>query len=176
MTVARTADTYTAFDYITVHAPRGKEALYRDTYSNFGWEDDGFSHTGRGATELKLKRSRTIRNRQEVLALQVTAEQALDTIEALERSRTRIGSIVAYALGLIGTVFLGLSVFGYQAGSDAASIVNGAVGLVFWVAAPLIHQAIRVSRTARVRPRIAQQMDEIHRACEQADSRLRRVA
>jgi len=163
------------FEYAVVSAPRAKESLYRDTYSNFGWTFEGYDQaaTGRANVALRLKRDRRIKNRTLIQELQRTSETALDAIESLERSRTLIPSVVAYVIGIIGCVFLGGSVFALQGGAGLLSVILGAIGIAWWIAPLFTYIGMRVARTNKVAPRIAAQYQTIY---DNTDRALRLAA
>jgi hypothetical protein len=183
MTIQQTAPTATTFDYRTVQVPKGKDALYQDTYRNFGWEPDGSNSTVPGGRRHRIgfRRNRALRS-VEVTELQHNAETALASIDDLERSRTLAASIVAYALGTIGCIFLAYSVFATQDGMQLPSMFTdandftvfavGAGGLFNWAIAPVAYHLIRAARTKQLRPRIARQYDVVYGACEAASRRL----
>ncbi|WP_267421166.1 MULTISPECIES: hypothetical protein [unclassified Curtobacterium] len=182
MTLTTTNTAPTTYDYCTISMPRGKDALYADTYRNFGWTPDGADHTA-GPTRrhvLGLRRERSVRS-VELTELQQNAETALATIDALERSRVTAARVVAYALGAIGSVLLAASVFAMQdtvavpdllGGLDPVTVfLVGAGGLVNWATAPVAFQVVRAARTKRIRPAIDRQFDVVYGACEAASRR-----
>ncbi|WP_263092119.1 hypothetical protein [Curtobacterium sp. RIT-PI-V] len=183
MTLTNTATpAATTYDYCTVDVPRGKDALYADTYRNFGWTSDGSDRTGalNRRRTLGLRRDRADRS-VELTELQQNAEAALATIDSLERSRTTAASVVAYALGAIGSVLLAASVFAMQdtvavpdllGGLDPVTVfLVGAGGLVNWAIAPVAFQLVRAARTKRIRPAVDRQFDVVYGACEAASRR-----
>lgn len=177
-----TTPAATTFDYCTVDVPRGKDALYADTYRNFGWTPDGSDHTV-GPTRprvLGLRRDRAVRS-VELTELQQNAETALATIDALERSRTTAARVVAYALGAVGSVLLACSVFATQdtvavpdllGGLEPVAVfLIGTGGLVNWAIAPVAFQLVRAARTKRIGPAVDRQFDVVYGACEAASRR-----
>lgn len=182
MTLTTTNTAPTTFDYCTVDVPRGKYALYADTYRNFGWVPDGSDRTVGPARKrvLRLRRDRAVRS-VELTELQRNAETALATIDSLERSRTTAASVVAYAFGAIGSVLLAASVFAMQdtiavpdllGGLDPVTVfLVGAGGLVNWAIAPVAFQLVRAARTKRIRPAVDRQFDVVYGACEAASRR-----
>ncbi|MDT0235328.1 hypothetical protein [Curtobacterium sp. BRB10] len=183
MTLTNTAaPATTTYDYCAVAVPRGKDALYADTYRNFGWTLDGSDHPAGPARRrvLGFRRDRAVRS-VELTELQQNAEAALATIDALERSRATAARVVAYALGAIGSVLLAVSVFAMQdtvavpdllGGLDPVTVfLVGAGGLVNWAIAPVAFQLVRAARTKRIRPAVDRQFDVVYGACEAASRR-----
>ncbi|MFT4305380.1 MAG: hypothetical protein QM604_00655 [Microbacterium sp.] len=183
MTFQQTALAATTFDYRTVHIPKGKDALYQDTYRSFGWEPDGTNNAVPGASRrsIGVRRSRALRS-VEVTELQQNAETALAHIEDLERSRSTAATVVAYALGAIGCVLLAYSVFATQDTMSVPSMFTdanaftvfsaGAGGLLSWAIAPIVYRLIRAARTKQLESRIDRQYDVVYGACEAASRRL----
>jgi hypothetical protein len=183
MTIQQTMPAATTFEYRTVQIPKGKDALYQDTYRNFGWEPDGTASTvpGTSRRRLGLRRNRSVRS-VEIAELQQNAETALANINDLERSRNTVAAAVAYTLGAIGCVFLAYSVFATQDTTPLPSMFTdasaftvfavGAGGLFNWAIAPIAYHLIRAARTKQLRPRIDRQYDVVYGACEAANRRL----
>lgn len=166
---------YTAYEYLTVHADRDLEPLYSDTYRNFGWivEATISSVLGGGTANpntvtIKLKRDRRIRNRPLINELQRKAENALQTIRDLERSRTTTAAAAAFGIGIVGSAFLAGSVFAIEAGLWLVAIPLGAVGLLGWLAGWLAHGRIRAHRTGQIAPLTEHQYELLYEAGEQA--------
>lgn len=182
MTMTTTNTAPTTYDYCTVDVPHGKDALYADTYRNFGWMPDGSDPTIGPIRKraLRLRRDRSVRS-VELTELQRNAETALATIDSLERSRTTAATVVAYALGAVGSALLAASVFAMQdtvavpdllGGLDPVTVfLVGAGGLVNWAIAPVAFQLVRAARTKRIRPAVDRQYDVVYGACEAASRR-----
>jgi hypothetical protein len=118
------------------------------------------------AVTLELKRDRRIRNRPVVAELQRTAEEALASIERLERSKT--ATAVAYSVGLAGAAFFAGAVFSLNAGLVPLFLFLGFHGLLFWAAPYFLHTRLRNRRTAKVAPLIDREYEVLHATAERA--------
>lgn len=166
---------YVAYEYLTLQVDRDLEPLYKDTYRSFGWIiETSTSRVLAGSTPnpntvtIKLKRDRRIRNRPLVNELQRKAENALEAIRSLEKSRTSTSVATALGIGILGSAFLAGSVFAIQANLWLLAIPLGAIGLLGWLAGWLAHGRVRDRKTAQTAPLIDQQYEIVYAASEQA--------
>lgn len=164
--------TTTTYEYRTVTAPQQRLGLVRDTYSAFGWTDEGSSASPTGEVTLNLKRDRHIKNHSMIADLQRKAETALTSIERLETSKTNKASIVAFTVGILGAAALAGSVFLFQGGAWAGFVLLGIVGLACWAVPYFAYRSILRTTSARVTPLINQQYDAVYDACESAQHLL----
>lgn len=162
---------FVAYEYKTVELPRDLESLYLDTYANFGWHIDGRTAAPGNPlnTSVKLKRDRSIESRPVLAELQRQCDTALATITRLERSKSRSALQTSLTLGLIGAVFMALSVFGITEWDNMAiTVAGGAIGLTSWAAAYFSHDRAYAKRAAKVAPVIEQQYALVYETSEQA--------
>lgn len=90
----------------------------------------------------------------------------------MERNKTSAAVIAAFTAGLIGTVFLGGSVFAYLGGLLPFSIVLAVPGFLGWILPYFLYCRVRRSRTEALTPLIEQKYDEIYSVCEKASGLL----
>lgn len=168
------ARDFVAYEYMTVKADRDREGLYRDTYQNFGWQVEGYETPLPGSTSvtMKLKRDRRIKNRPLVLELQRKAENALETISQLERSKGSVSVAAALSVGVVGCAFLAGSVFAIEADKWAPGIALGVVGLLGWLAGYVTYGRVKAHRTQSVADMIDRQYDIIYATGEQSTQLL----
>lgn len=173
---------YTTYEYRTIDVPLDKEQLYRDLYRNFGWiiEPDVTAPKAPGVNakvnvpgrrKISMKRDRRLKNREELSGLQRTCEQALENIDSLERSKTSRASIMAYTIGVIGTVFLALAVFdmsGYLALGVPIMLICSVLGVIGWILPYVVYRSIVRSRTRAVAPQIDQNYEIVYDTAEKA--------
>ena len=164
--------TGTTYEYRTVTAPQQRLGLVRDTYSSFGWTDEGSATSPTGIVTLNLKRDRHIKNRAMIDELQRKVETALAGIDRLESSKTTKASITAFTVGILGAGALAGSVLGFQAGAWVWFVLLGIVGLACWAVPYFAYRRILRETTARVTPAVNQQLDEVYEACEYAQQLL----
>lgn len=161
---------FTPYEYLTIQVDRELEALYKDTYRNFGWTIEGYG-TGMpnpATVTLKLKRDRRLPNRPAVIEQQRIAEHALATIASLEQSKQTAPMMAALTAGIIGSAFLAGSVFAITANLWLLGIPLGVVGLVGWMAGYVAHGRVRAGRAAKVSPLIDREYETVYAAGEQA--------
>ena len=168
---------FKTFEYATITYSRKDAALYTDCYRNFGWEPVGgheFVMSNPEKASMKIKRDRKTKNRAEITALQRKCENALAAITALERKKTSTAIIAAFTIGLIGTVFMALSVFNiaFFAVNISLVIIFGVLGLICWGLGYLAYIQVGKSQTAKVVPLIEEQYDIVYNTCEQAGTLL----
>lgn len=164
---------FTPYEYLTIQVDRELEALYKDTYRNFGWTIEGYAAglPNVNTVSIKLKRDRRLPDRQAVLEQQRTAEHALATIASLEHSKQTAPMIAALTAGVIGSAFLAGSVFAITANLWLLGIPLGVVGLAGWVAGYLAHGRVKANQARKVAPLIDREYETVYAAGEQA-SRL----
>jgi len=170
MTIAANEQHAVSYEYTTVRVEQDKESLYREVYEGFGWVFDGYvppARRGKPVT-LELKRDRRIRNRAVVAELQRTAEEALASIERLERSKTAKATIVACSAGLAGAAFFAGSVFSLNAGFILLFLYLGFHGVLLWAAPHFLYKRFRKRKAAKVAPLIDREYEVLHETAERA--------
>jgi hypothetical protein len=171
MTTPAGADTrFVAYEYKAVSASIEQESLLKDAYRSFGWTCEAVDRATLplGTITLRLKRDRAVPNKTELAKLQRTAENALEAIGNLERSKTTKASIVAFTTGILGSAALAGSVFCYLGGAWVPFAALGIVGLVGWALPYHLYTSIRTQRSTVANTEIDRQFDQVYAACEQA--------
>ncbi|MEV7038419.1 hypothetical protein [Amycolatopsis sp. NPDC051061] len=168
MTITANARQSVSHEYTTVQVDRDSESLYRDIYAGFGWTFDGYARPPGKTVVLNLKRDRWIRNRTVVAELQRTAQDALASIERLERSKTARASVAAYAAGLAGAAFFAGAVFSFNVALIPLFLFLGFHGVVLWAAPYFLYKRLRARRTAKVTPLIERHHAVLDQSLEQA--------
>lgn len=165
---------FVGYEYMEASVKKGMEPMYADSYQCFGWLVEG-SVTPEGRPDqvnLKLKRNRKLRNVAELTRLQRQFENCAHEVEALENSKTRTASVLAFSVGLIATVFLGLAAFAYLRGSYLLMAAAAVPGFLGWVLPWFCYQKVKRDKTVQLAPMIEQKRDEIYSVCEQASMLL----
>ena len=123
---------------------------------------------------LKLKRDRKLQNRSEVNTLQRKCENALNTIDALERQKGTAAITAAFIFGLIGTVFLALAVFNITllGMNIPLCIIFGVLGFIGCGLGYFSYLRVKKSRGEKNAPLIDEQYDIVYNTCEQAAALL----
>lgn len=166
-------NNFVGYEYCEVKSTRSMEGLLADSYASFGWllEETSPDLQGINYVNLKFKRDRKIRNKVELTRLQRQFEGYAKEIENLEKSKNIGASAFAYGMGILGTAFMGGSVFCYLGGKIALSIVFAIPGFLGWVLPYFGYLKISKNKTEMLNPLIGEQYDKIYETCEKA-SRL----
>lgn len=174
---------YAGFEYAKVRAPQQLEPLYRDAYRNFGWSLEStdarppvrplplLPAIRSNTVTLNFTRDRGIRNRPMVQELQRKADASLASIARMERSKKSVGTTIAILLGVVGAVFLAVSLF--MGALGVLPTVLGVIGLVAWAGGAIAYVGIKASRTAKLAPVIDKEQDALFAAGEQAARLIR---
>lgn len=172
--VIKNENNFVIFEYRDITVKRDMEALYADSYPNFGWILEGITNSIKGPlyVTLKFKRDRKIRNKAELTRLQRQFESYAKEIERLEMSKVVGASTVAYVIGVFGTTFMAGSVFSYLAGMLPLSIILAVPGFIGWIIPYLCYEKIKSKKTDEVSPIIEQKYDAIYETCEKANRLL----
>ncbi|MBQ2872715.1 MAG: hypothetical protein IJE89_01795 [Bacilli bacterium] len=175
---------FVAYEYISLNVKSEFEPLYIDCYENFGWilinntslidsEDYYINNSNvnnNKLVNLKFKRDRRIKNKVELLSLQRKLESSLKEIETLEKEPYTKGIISALTIGLIGTIFLALSVFSITATNPLiiSCIICGIIGLTGWFLGYFAYIKVKVKTQKENISLIEEQYNTIYDSCEQA--------
>ena len=175
---------FIAYEYLSINVRSDKEPLYIDCYENFGWiltnnsalvdKEDYYINNSNindnKLVNLKFKRDRKIKNKVKLLSLQRKLEFALKDLEKLERHPGVIGCVYAMIIGMIGTIFLALSVFSITAKTPLyiPCIIFGILGLIGWTLPYFIYKRIKGNKEKEVTSLIEEQYNTIYDSCEQA--------
>lgn len=130
-----------------------------------GIKDAVTDHNSESHVELTFKRNRHIANKTELNRLQAQFEAEAQRIDELEDSKTTRASIAAYAVGLIGTVFMGMSVFAFLAAMTPHFILLAVPGFLGWLSAYFVFRSVKNSRTKRVEPMLENHFNTIYDVC-----------
>lgn len=125
-------------------------------------------HESEDRVELKLKRDKQVRNKNELNRLQVTMEGTLNEMEHMEATKTMGASVGAYVTGLLGTVCMGFSVFGYLAANMASCIGFAVPGFIGWILAFVLYHFLKSKKEKAVAEAMEQKFEEINNVFKQA--------
>jgi len=165
-------NTFIGYEYRDITVERSMEAMYVDSYQNFGWSLDTSTGipTGINGVILKFKRDRKIRNKAELTRLQRQFDASVNEIATMEKSKGDRASISAFTVGLIGTTFMAGAVFSVVGGLTLLCIILAIPAFVGWVAPYFLYKSTYIKTTAKVAPLIDSKYDEIYEICERANS------
>ena len=165
---------FVGYEYREVAVSREMESLYADAYPNFGWK---LEHTSApfmrlSSVTMKFKRDRKIRNKAELTRLQRQFDACVNDITSMEDSKASSASIVAFSVGIVGTVLLGGATFAYLASMIPLCVVLAIPGFIGWILPYFLHKSTYAKKEAKVTPFIDGKFDEIYEICERASSLL----
>lgn len=175
---------FVAYEYLSLNVDSEKEALYIDCYESFGWmlvnstylvdkEDyyiNNYNVSDKKLVNLKFKRDRKVKNKAQLLALQRKLEGALKELSKLERIPSSMGIIWAMIIGVVGTIFLAISVFQIT-GSNPNYVIfamSGFIGIVGWVLPYFTYRKVKSDKEKENISLIEEEYNTIYDICEQA--------
>lgn len=180
---------FIAYEYLNINVKESKEPLYIDCYEALGWnivnntttleEGDYYINNIPSISEnkmvtLKLKRDRNIPNKGELQSLQRKLENILKEIDKLENEPNIKGMMKSLTIGLLGTVFLAISVFAITA--NDLSIVNyiicaltGIIGLAGWALGFISYKNTKSKVEQANTSLIEEQYNTLYDCCEKAN-------
>lgn len=165
---------FTGYEYRDIIVKKTMQSVYADSFGSFGWIAEGIGEAvGKvDSVVMKFKRDRKIRNKSELTRLQRQFEACTEEIVSLERSKVTKAAGIAYAVGVIGCVFMAGSVFAVTSGNIPLCVILAVPGFLGWIAPYLIFRSISGKRTEVVNPLINQKYDELYSVCEKANALL----
>jgi len=129
-------------------------------------------HESETEVELIFKRDKNIAGKTDLTRLQTQFETYARGIECLEDSKSSGATIAAYVIGLIGTVFMGVSVFTYLAGSLPLMVVMAIPGFLGWILPYFVYNSLKGKKARSVEPQIEKQHENIYDVCMRANGIL----
>ncbi|MEG0368303.1 MAG: hypothetical protein RR585_15770 [Coprobacillus sp.] len=165
---------FIGYEYKDIIVEKSLEAIFIDSFTYFGWqlETSRPSLSTHQSVELKFKRDRKIRNKAELTRLQRQFEAFVHEISLLETSKKTKAMIVAFTLGICGTVLIAASTFSYLGGLYLAMILFAAPGFIGWILPYFCYMKIYEKKVKEINPLIEKKYDEIYDICEKANQLL----
>lgn len=160
---------FIAYEYLQQTVPVAFEAAFTDGYENFGWQLDKRSVVlNQKSVHLQFKRDRRIDNKVELNRLQRQFDEQMAEVVQLNRQQVAIPTVIAITVGLLGTVFMGVSVFAYLAAFLVLSIVVAVPGFLLWGASYFVYRWYQRRITTRMQPSIEERLDQTAATCQSA--------
>lgn len=125
-------------------------------------------HESDREVELRLKRDRQIKNKNELNRLQITMEGTLGEMEHMEGTKTLGASLAAYVIGLVGTVFMGLATFSYLAVNLTSCIVFAVPGFLGWILAFAVFCRMKGKKEKSVSEAMVKKYEKLNTICMEA--------
>lgn len=167
---------YIGYDYREITVENNQISAYLDGYECFGWilDEKHPELQGNGKTVLKFKRNRKIINKTELTRLQKYFEDCMSQIEELEKSKKRLGIIVAMTIGIVGCAFMAGSVFAItgEPPQIIACIILAVPGFTCWLLPYFMYRFAAGRKAEQVNPMIEKKRDEVYEICEKGHKLL----
>jgi hypothetical protein len=159
-------------EYLEVNVKRDLVQLCSDCYHTLGWTIINTS-TGIDSVRLKMQRDRKIKNRAALCDLQRKCEDAFNSIEKLESSKTGKAMSASLGIGIAGTVFMTGSVFAYLASMIPLCVILAIPGFIGWGLPYFLYKKFLKESTERINPLIDRNYDIIYEMCEKASQLIK---
>ncbi len=169
---------FVTYEYKTVSVKAKDQTKAMDLYEAFGWEITGTSASAVEGVTLSLKRDRRQKHRQELNKLERQAEEMLDTINGLQRSKTLGASVFAYLFGVAAALVLGggmclTMLIENSIPALIGGIALGVVGLALCGVNYLIYSKLVAKKTKEVLPVIDDSEEKLANILEKGNELLR---
>ena len=165
----------TTYDYMEICAAEAKVSFLTDCCQCFGWRTDENVPAvyQQGKIRIRLKRDRKLVNKAELTRLQRNFESCAEEIEKMEKSINSTAQMAALTLGVIGTVFMALSVFAVTATPPhiVLTVLYAIPAFAGWISPYFVYRKVRAYQKEKLEPLIEQKWEEIDTLCEKG-SRL----
>lgn len=165
---------FIGYEYKEIIVDKNNISMYLDAYKSFGWVQDDNIPNVQTVNSIRLKRDRKIINKTELTRLQRQFEACMNEISKLEKSKTTKAISISLSIGLVGTIFMALSVFSISGNSPSVMLctIFGILGFIGWGVAPIMYKKLVIKRLEVVNPLIEQKYDEIYTICEKGSNLL----
>lgn len=167
---------FIGYDYKEITVEKNQISAYMDGYECFGWtlDENHPEIQGSGKTVLRFKRNRKIINKTELTRLQRYFEDCMRQITELERSKNRLGMIVAMTIGIAGCAFMAGSVFAItnEPPMVIACILLAIPGFSGWILSFFVYRWVAQKKAEQVNPMIEKKQDEVYEICEKGHKLL----
>lgn len=168
---------FVTYEYKTVSVKAKDQTKAMDLYGSFGWEVGGTAVSATGGVTLSLKRDRKQKHKQELNKLERQAEETLNALDGLERSKTTGASVFAYLFGIVATLVLGggmclVMLIENSIPALVGGIVLGLVGLVLCGVNYVVYSRLVAKKTREVLPLIDQTEEKFANILEKGNDLL----
>lgn len=169
---------FITYDYMEICADETKISFLMDCCRCFGWRIDENTQAeaiSQDKRKIRMKRDRKIMNRAELIRLQRNFESCAEEIDRMEKAMVSRAQMVSLSLGVLGTIFMALSVFAVTADPPhiVLTVLYAIPGFAGWIAPYFVYRKVKTDQREKLLPLIEQKRDEIDVLCEKG-SRLSR--
>lgn len=178
------------YEYKQITTQSNQASWYINCYECFGWEKDenmpvttssgramlcmGLLKPSSDSVTLHMRRNRKLVNIMELTRLQRNFEACAQEIDSMERLKTRIPSLWAFIIGVIGAAFMAGSVFAYinEPPLYVLSIILAIPGFICWIIPYYVYQYMIAKQRKKLQPFIEAKHDEVLTICEKGHALL----
>ena len=121
---------------------------------------------------LQFKRDRRIENKQQLDKLEKEYVEALSAIDRIERKNSAQTMGVSLGTGIVGAVFVGLSVYNFVASNIVLGVVFAVIGAIGWTIGFFSNRKVGSKKSTQAEPHVQEQLDIVYSACEKAHALL----
>ena len=162
-----------SYDYKNVTVPHRMKAVYRDAYTNFGWEFCGtdFNITspytrGEIAIVLKFRRDHSMEHKEEFKNLEEQFDSIVQEIQKIEWKKAAGDMGKTMGLGILGSGFLVGAIFCFIGGSIPLGIFLLILSMSGWALGYFSYLQSQKKSAVKIAPKIDSQYDALHDLCE----------
>lgn len=169
---------FISYEYKTVCVKATDSVKAMDMYEAFGWEITGSTASAIGGVTLSLKRDRKQRHKQELNKLERQAEETMDTLNGLQKSKTMGASVFAYIFGVVATLILGggmslVMLLTNNVYALTGGIALGVIGLAMCGVNYYIYSKIAAKKIKQVLPEIDRTEEKLANILEKGNDLLK---
>ena len=168
--------SFIGYEYKEITVGANLVSMYLDCYENFGWVlEEELSDVGNPHhVTIRMKRDRKIINKMELTRLQRNFEACAHDLNKLQRAKTSAATILALAVGIVGTVFMAGSTFAVVNEPPVIwlCVLLAIPGFIGWILPYFIYRNVVKKQTEKLQPLIEEKMEEIYQVCEKGHSLL----
>lgn len=168
---------FVSYEYRTKTVKTKNQSRAMDMYEAFGWEITATTPTLVDQVTLSLRRDRKQKHKQELTKLERQAEDGLDAIDALERSKTQSASIFSYIFGIIAALVLGggmsmAMLIENNIPAFAGGIILGVVGIAMCSVNYFIYKKIAARKIKQILPLLDEAEEKLANILEKGNDLL----
>lgn len=172
-------EDYVIYEYTSINVKSELEPMYIDCYENFGWipinnngKRDYYINVNPNLdiVNIKFKRNRKIKSKEELKKLQEECEKAFLNINKLEKQPQSIATMYALIIAFIATIFMAISVFAITGEKIVwiPAILGGIIGVIGWIIPYFVYRNVREQKLIENKIKIEEQQEIIYNTCERA--------
>ena len=191
-------NSFVAYEYKNITVKRDSVAIYTDCLSNFGWTlidelEYGYHQAPTNVTHiytpvvppvspgrtddletvaLKFNRNRNISHKLEINRLERKCEDALSSINGIERKSNAYTMGISLGTGIVGTAILAFAVYNFVSSNIAIGVFLAVLGFAGWGIGFFANRKASKKQSVQTDPMIQEQLEIAYGACEQAHALL----